>query len=131
MTPRSCGARPQSIPLGANTCYRRIRLAPAADGAADRTVICYKTDVEQDPMYSADPALATTDYRLPPAPDPESSLTGVIYQARRRVPEITRSNSTPTRCLKDWPFRSSAAVIKAPSRIKGPGQIAPRVPRHL
>ena len=66
--------------LGANTCYRRIRLAPGAGGTADRSVICYKTDVGQDPMYSADPALATTDYRLPPAPDPESSLTGVIYQ---------------------------------------------------
>jgi len=66
--------------MGANTCYRRIRLAPAADGTADRTVICYKTDVEQDPMSSADPAMATTDYRLPPTPDPESSLTGVIYE---------------------------------------------------
>ena len=66
--------------LGANTCYRRIRLAPGADSAADRSVICYKTDVGQDPMYSADPALATTDYRLPPAADPESSLTGVIYE---------------------------------------------------
>ena len=65
--------------LGANTCYRRIRFASDADGTADRSVICYKTDVGQDPMYSADPALATTDYRLPPAPDPESSLTGVIY----------------------------------------------------
>jgi hypothetical protein len=64
--------------LGANTCYRRIRLAQGA--SADRTVICYKTDVRQDPMYSADPALATTDYRLPPAPDPESTLTGVIYE---------------------------------------------------
>jgi N,N-dimethylformamidase beta subunit-like protein len=63
--------------LGANTCYRRIRLAEAAAG---RTVICYKTDVGQDPLYSADPALATTDYRLPPAPDPESRLTGVIYE---------------------------------------------------
>jgi hypothetical protein len=66
--------------MGANTCYRRIRLAPAADGTADRTVVCYKTDVEQDPMYYSDPALATTDYRLPPDPDPESSLTGVIYE---------------------------------------------------
>ena len=66
--------------LGANTCYRRIRLAPGADSTADRSVICYKTDVGQDPMYSADPALATTDYRLPPAADPESSLTGVIYE---------------------------------------------------
>ena len=54
--------------LGANTCYRRIRLASGADGTADRSVICYKTDVGQDPMYSADPALATTDYRLQPAP---------------------------------------------------------------
>ena len=53
--------------LGANTCYRRIRLASGAGGTADRSVICYKTDVGQDPMYSADPALATTDYRLPPA----------------------------------------------------------------
>jgi hypothetical protein len=66
--------------LGANTCYRRIRLAPSGGGTADRSVICYKTDVRQDPMYSADPALAITDYRLPPAPDPESSLTGVIYE---------------------------------------------------
>ena len=66
--------------LGANTCYRRIRLASGAAGTADRSVICYKTDVGQDPMYSADPALATTDYRLAPAPDPESSLTGVIYE---------------------------------------------------
>ena len=66
--------------LGANTCYRRIRVAPAASGTADRTVICYKSSVEQDPMYSADPSLATTDYRLPPAADPESSMTGVIYE---------------------------------------------------
>ncbi len=61
--------------LGANTCYRRIRLTSAA-----RTVVCYKSDVGRDPMYSADPSLATTDYRLPPAPDPESSLTGVSYE---------------------------------------------------
>ena len=66
--------------LGANTCYRRIRLALGADGITNRSVICYKTDVGQDPMYSADPALATTDYRLPPALDPESSLTGLICE---------------------------------------------------
>ena len=66
--------------MGANTCYRRIRLAPDADGTADRQVICYKSNVEQDPMFHIDPALATTDYRLPPDPDPESSMTGVIYE---------------------------------------------------
>jgi hypothetical protein len=61
--------------LGANTCFRRIRLATGG-----RTIICYKSDVAQDPMYSTDPALATTDYRADPAPDPESSMTGVIYE---------------------------------------------------
>jgi hypothetical protein len=64
--------------MGANTCFRRIRLAPTTTGA-DRAVICYKSNVAQDPMYYTDPALATTDYRAEPAPDPESSMTGVIY----------------------------------------------------
>jgi len=64
--------------LGANTCFRRIRLAPG--GTAGPSVVCYKSDVGQDPMYSSHPALATTDYRAAPAPDPESRLTGVIYE---------------------------------------------------
>jgi hypothetical protein len=66
--------------MGANTCYRRIRLGPSAEGTADRQVICYKTNVEQDPMFHIDPTQATTDYRLPPSPDPESSMTGVLYE---------------------------------------------------
>src|SRR5689334_25361102 len=37
--------------LGANTCFRRIRLASGA--AAGPSVICYKSDVGQDPMYSS------------------------------------------------------------------------------
>jgi hypothetical protein len=61
--------------MGANTCFRRVRLTDA-----DRGVICYKSDVAQDPLYRTDPALATTDYRAEPAPDPESSMTGVIYE---------------------------------------------------
>ncbi len=60
--------------LGANTCYRRIRL-----DAAGRTVTCYKDSADRDPMYRTDPALVTTDFRLDPAPDPESSLLGVYY----------------------------------------------------
>ncbi|MEU8970705.1 N,N-dimethylformamidase beta subunit family domain-containing protein [Streptomyces monashensis] len=65
--------------LGANTCFRRIRLA-AGDAADDRTVVCYKSDCRADPLYGSRPAQVTTDYRLPPAPDPESSLTGVLYE---------------------------------------------------
>ncbi|MFI5683137.1 N,N-dimethylformamidase beta subunit family domain-containing protein [Streptomyces sp. NPDC051636] len=65
--------------LGANTCFRRIRLQPGP-GSARRTVVCYKTAYRADPCYPARPALVTTDFRTAPAPDPESSLTGVLYE---------------------------------------------------
>ncbi|MFF9819123.1 N,N-dimethylformamidase beta subunit family domain-containing protein [Streptomyces sp. NPDC014006] len=65
--------------LGANTCFRRIRLEPGATADA-RTVVCYKSAFRADPCYGSRPALVTTDFRLPPAPDPESSLTGVLYE---------------------------------------------------
>ncbi|MFJ9818686.1 N,N-dimethylformamidase beta subunit family domain-containing protein [Streptomyces sp. NPDC101151] len=65
--------------LGANTCFRRVRLE-GGEQAGDRTVICYKTSYRADPSYASDPALVTTDFRSPPAADPESSLTGVLYE---------------------------------------------------
>ena len=63
--------------LGANACYRRIRLDHTEVGQ-NRMVICYKSDT--DPISAHSPASATTDFRLPPAADPESSLTGVYYE---------------------------------------------------
>ncbi|MCL7380281.1 N,N-dimethylformamidase beta subunit family domain-containing protein [Streptomyces sp. 35G-GA-8] len=65
--------------LGANTCFRRIRLERGATGAV-RTVVCYKTAYRDDPYLEAHPTMATTDFRVPPAADPESSLTGVLYE---------------------------------------------------
>ncbi|MFF8285759.1 N,N-dimethylformamidase beta subunit family domain-containing protein [Streptomyces albus] len=65
--------------LGANTCFRRIRAEPSSLGP-DRTVVCYKTDWHRDPAYPERPSLVTTDYRAAPRPDPESSLTGVLYE---------------------------------------------------
>lgn len=65
--------------LGANTCFRRVRLEPGT-GADTRTVVCYKSAYREDPCYGSRPALVTTDFRLPPAADPESSLTGVLYE---------------------------------------------------
>ncbi|MFE4593137.1 N,N-dimethylformamidase beta subunit family domain-containing protein [Streptomyces laurentii] len=65
--------------LGANTCFRRVRLEPDATGP-ERTVVCYKSSYRSDPFYPARPSLVTTDFRAPPAPDPESSLTGVLYE---------------------------------------------------
>ena len=60
--------------------FRRIRLAPTTLGA-DRLVICYKTSYQQDPMYGKHNALVTNDLREPPHPDPESSLTGTLYES--------------------------------------------------
>ncbi|MFF9497897.1 N,N-dimethylformamidase beta subunit family domain-containing protein [Streptomyces flaveolus] len=61
--------------LGANTCFRRIRLE---DG--NRTVVCYKSDYRHDPLYPDHGDQVTTDFRQAPDPDPESSLTGVLYE---------------------------------------------------
>ncbi|WP_203886181.1 N,N-dimethylformamidase beta subunit family domain-containing protein [Planotetraspora kaengkrachanensis] len=60
--------------LGANTCYRRVRLE--RDG---RRMVCYKTDAGLDPVYAVNPELVTADFRAEPMPDPESSLVGVYY----------------------------------------------------
>jgi hypothetical protein len=66
--------------LGANTCFRRTRLDSTRLGA-NRLVLCYKTSYTQDPMYGKDNALVTNDYREPPDPNPESSMTGVLYES--------------------------------------------------
>jgi hypothetical protein len=65
--------------LGANTCYRRIRLEPGANGEPP-TAVCYKTDYRTDPYLAGHPTMATTDFRSGPGADPESSLTGVLYE---------------------------------------------------
>ncbi|SEE23917.1 hypothetical protein SAMN05428954_2121 [Streptomyces sp. 2112.3] len=78
--------------LGANACFRRVRLesgpgagpgsgqGPASSGAL-RTVVCYKTSYRDDPHFAGQHrALPTHDFRRPPAADPESALTGVFYE---------------------------------------------------
>jgi hypothetical protein len=66
--------------LGANCMFRRTRLAATRLGS-NRLVICYKTSWMQDPMYGHDNALVTSDWREPPHPDPESSITGTLYES--------------------------------------------------
>ncbi|MEU8435946.1 N,N-dimethylformamidase beta subunit family domain-containing protein [Streptomyces sp. NPDC029216] len=63
--------------LGANCCFRRIRLEPSELGP-DRTVVCYKSSYDQDPGFRRGQP-ATVDFRSAPGADPESSLLGVIY----------------------------------------------------
>jgi len=66
--------------LGANCMFRRTRIASTRLGQG-RLIICYKTSYRQDPMYGKDNALVTSDWREPPNPDPESSLTGTLYES--------------------------------------------------
>ena len=66
--------------FGANAMFRRIRLAPTGLGAG-RLVICYKTSYQQDPMYGRHDDLVTSDWREPPHAEPESSLTGTLYES--------------------------------------------------
>ncbi|WNM32409.1 hypothetical protein RKE30_19315 [Streptomyces sp. Li-HN-5-11] len=68
--------------LGANTCFRRVRLeaGEAGEAGSGRTVVCYKSSYRSDPCYPSRPAQVTTDFRQSPGADPESSLTGVLYE---------------------------------------------------
>jgi hypothetical protein len=66
--------------LGANACFRRIRLEPSA-GRDRRLVVCYKTDWPHDPMHGKDDAAVTADWREPPHARPENSLTGTLYES--------------------------------------------------
>ncbi|MEU5717647.1 N,N-dimethylformamidase beta subunit family domain-containing protein [Streptomyces sp. NPDC020403] len=61
-----------------NTCFRRIRLE-SGPGGEGRTVVCYKSDYQDDPLYPHRPALVTTDFRSAPAAAPESLVTGVLH----------------------------------------------------
>lgn len=61
--------------LGANAVYWRIRLADRVDGHA-RTVVCHK-DAATDPVHGP---TTTTHWRSAPAPDPENSLVGSLYE---------------------------------------------------
>ncbi|WP_018385460.1 N,N-dimethylformamidase beta subunit family domain-containing protein [Wenjunlia vitaminophila] len=69
--------------LGANTCFRRVRLETHGDEPGHRpgrSVVCYKSSFARDPSYPARPDLVTTDFRSGPGADPESSFTGVLYE---------------------------------------------------
>jgi hypothetical protein len=69
--------------LGANAVFRHIRLepGPVGDGAdrADRLEVNYKRQFE-DPANGHNDAEVTVDWREPPVPRPESTLTGTFYE---------------------------------------------------
>jgi hypothetical protein len=89
--------------LGANAMFRRIRLAHTQVGA-NRTVICYRTSYQRDPLYGKDNARVTNDFREPPDPHPESSLTGTLYEGYPTVADYVVA--TP----EAWMFQGTGAA---------------------
>ncbi len=65
--------------LGANACYRQIRMQPSSVGP-NRLEVCYK-DAAEDPMSTQQPELTTVNWEQPPLNQPESTLIGDMYQS--------------------------------------------------
>jgi hypothetical protein len=78
--------------LGANACYRQIRLQSSAVGP-NRQQICYK-DAAEDPLARESPALTTVNWIQSPLNDPESSLIGSMYQSVGANDHLTILDST-------------------------------------
>lgn len=68
--------------LGSNTCYWQVRLETSpANGAANRTMVCYKENYLNDPVYksTATRNQTTTLWRDPIVNRPEDAMMGVMY----------------------------------------------------
>jgi hypothetical protein len=65
--------------LGANACYRQIRMEPSSVGP-DRLQVCYK-DAAEDPITKVEPAFTTVNWNQAPVNRPESTLVGAMYQS--------------------------------------------------
>jgi hypothetical protein len=78
--------------LGANACYRQIRLGPSFVGP-NRLQTCYK-DAGEDPLSRSQPALTTVNWIQSPLNDPESTLIGSMYQSVGANADLTVSNGS-------------------------------------
>jgi hypothetical protein len=95
--------------LGANAVYRRIRLTPSRYGP-DRTQAGYKVAAE-DPLFGRDNSQITANWPSPPDADPESSLTGGMYQCNPVHADLVVSNP------RHWLLAGTG--MRAGSRVPG------------
>ncbi len=65
--------------LGANACYRQIRMEDSPVGP-NRRQVCYK-DSTEDPLTGVNDALVTVNWESPPVNQPENTLIGSMYQS--------------------------------------------------
>ena len=78
--------------LGANACYRQIRLEPSSVGP-NRLQVCYK-DATEDPMAHENPALTTVNWDQAPVDNPESTLIGSMYQSVGAVADMVVTDAS-------------------------------------
>ncbi|MEX5709311.1 N,N-dimethylformamidase beta subunit family domain-containing protein [Parafrankia sp. FMc6] len=103
--------------LGANAVYRRIRLSASPTGP-NRTQAGYKIAAE-DPLYGVDNSRITANWPSPPNADPESSLTGGMYQCNPAHADMTVWNP--------WHWLLAGTGTATGDRI--PGMIGPEYDR--
>lgn len=63
--------------LSGDAVYWQARYEPSASGVPARTLVVYRG--KSDPMWAADPALASVRWQDPPVNRPENQLTGTLY----------------------------------------------------
>jgi hypothetical protein len=81
--------------FSSNTLYWQVRFEPASNGAADRTMVCYKYDAAaHDPLFSSNPQFATVEWRQPPVDMPEAALLGSEYVGDPVESDIVISNAS-------------------------------------
>jgi hypothetical protein len=78
--------------LGANACYRQIRLQATGVGP-NRLEVCYK-DAAEDPVTSQQPALTTVNWNQVPVDNPESTMIGSTYQSVGAVADMVVSDAS-------------------------------------
>ncbi len=85
--------------IGANACFRKIRMEPNANGE-DRLQVNYRS-AERDPITATDPSESTVSWRQSPSNDPESSLIGNLYESNPVEGDMRITNA------ENWMFEGS------------------------
>ncbi|HBX79425.1 MAG TPA: hypothetical protein DEG43_17435 [Acidimicrobiaceae bacterium] len=83
--------------LGANACFRKVRLEENPEGRPARQLVNYR-DAQLDPLHTSKPSEVTTSWRDGPEPEPESSLIGNYYEANPVEADMVVAHS------KSWVF---------------------------
>jgi hypothetical protein len=78
--------------LGANACYRQIRMEASSVGA-NRLEVCYK-DAAEDPLAREQPELTTVNWNQAPVNQPESTLIGAMYQSVRAKADMVVTDAS-------------------------------------